>query len=89
MDQTVNFTELERKIPSGRKPPVMTTTTKKKPTQLDIYNNCRKKYLSTKEHISSLVEKKKKIEDEIEHLQAKQSDRKKFLDEVQERLKKN
>jgi predicted metal-dependent RNase len=56
-----------------------------KQSEATIYNNCKKKYQETNKLLEQLAVKKKKIEDEISHLQQKQADRKKFLEEVYQR----
>jgi hypothetical protein len=77
------ISEAEQAVAAQRK------KVQKKQTEVEIYNSCKEKYLRTKDHIIELEEKKKKLEDEISHLQQKQIDRKKFLDEVRQRHQKN
>jgi hypothetical protein len=60
-----------------------------KQTEKTIFDNCKKKYIEGKKILETLELKKKKLEDEISHLQQKQADRKKFLDETAQRHKKN
>lgn len=60
-----------------------------KQTERTIFENCKKKYAETKVLLESLEQKKKKLEDEISHLQQKQLDRKKFIDETVQRHKKS
>jgi len=76
-------------VPSAADLAQLRRKSNKKQTERTIFENCKKKYVQTKVLLESLEQKRKKLEDEISHLQQKQLDREKFMNETIQRHKKS
>jgi predicted nuclease with TOPRIM domain len=85
----MNYSNSEQVLENKRLIADLAKKQKKRQTEVEIYNQCKKKYEQTKVHLAELEVKKKKLEDEISHLQQKQSDRERFLTETYQHHQKN